>query len=581
MEYRLINPIDNNKSIIEQILSNRGIEDTQHYLNTTDEDINDPLLLKNMEAAADAILCRLRNNQKIYVQVDSDSDGCLSASLLLNYLHRIFPKEVEENIIFNNHELKVHGVDIDQVPDDVSLVIIPDAGSNQTEEHDILITKYSGVVVADHHMYCGKENSKAIIINNQDGYYPNTTLSGAGVVYKLCQYLDKKLGANYADDYLDMAAVGIIGDVMSLKDYETIQIIRKGLMRIRNPFLKTIIEKNSFSIGKEVTPFGIAFYVVPFINAVTRVGSLQERDLLFTSMLEWKSYEEIPSTKRGCQGQYETRVEQAVRMCGNIKAHQKKFKDEITSNVESIIKEQNLLQDKVLIVRVPQEKNINKGLTGLVATELANKYNRPTFVLNEIITEDGNTLWMGSARGLSQAKDNNLLDSCRDSLLFSLAEGHQLAFGAGISDENIDKVKEYFEEKYKNEDFSPLYFVDFIFDSRYISPNFVLTIGENKYLWGQDVGEPKIALENIHITKDNLTLMSKDKNPTLKITLPNGIALIKFKSSEEEFNNLFSDSGCVVINAVGTCSINEYRGRITPQIFIENYNIVERQKYFF
>ncbi len=65
--------------------------------------------------------------------------------------------------------------------------------------------------------------------------------------------------------------------------------------------------------------------------------------------------------------------------------------------------------------------------------------------------------------------------------------------------------------------------------------------------------EPLVVIENISVTKDMLHLMSRDVNPTLKIVLPNGISLIKFKSSEEEFDNLFSESGCVVITAIGKC----------------------------
>lgn len=72
-------------------------------------------------------------------------------------------------------------------------------------------------------------------------------------------------------------------------------------------------------------------------------------------------------------------------------------------------------------------------------------------------------------------------------------------------------------------------------------------------LWGQEMPEALIAIENVSITKDMLQLMSRDKNPTLKINLHNGINCIKFKSSEEEFNNLYSDSGCVVVTIIGKC----------------------------
>lgn len=88
--------------------------------------------------------------------------------------------------------------------------------------------------------------------------------------------------------------------------------------------------------------------------------------------------------------------------------------------------------------------------------------------------------------------------------------------------------------------------------------------------------EPLVAIENISVTKEMLQLMAKDRNPTLKITLPNEISCIKFKSSEEEFNDLYSDSGCVVITIVGKCNVNEYLGSVTAQIIIVDYEIVER-----
>ena len=90
-----------------------------------------------------------------------------------------------------------------------------------------------------------------------------------------------------------------------------------------------------------------------------------------------------------------------------------------------------------------------------------------------------------------------------------------------------------------------------------------------------------MAFENISVTAKNIDLMSREKNPTLKINLPNGTSLIKFKSSEEEFNSLYSDLGCVKINIVGRCERNEWRGNINPQIIITDYEIVGRTAYYF
>ena len=75
--------------------------------------------------------------------------------------------------------------------------------------------------------------------------------------------------------------------------------------------------------------------------------------------------------------------------------------------------------------------------------------------------------------------------------------------------------------------------------------------------------------------------MSPDKNPTLKITLSNGTSLIKFKSSQEEYEQLKSETGCITINIVGKCERNVWNGTVKPQIIMEDYNIVKQQKYYF
>jgi hypothetical protein len=78
------------------------------------------------------------------------------------------------------------------------------------------------------------------------------------------------------------------------------------------------------------------------------------------------------------------------------------------------------------------------------------------------------------------------------------------------------------------------------------------------------LAEPYIAIEHITVSKDNLQLMSPDKKPTLKITLPSGLSLIKFNSSQEEYDKLYSEIGCNIINVVGTCNLNVWMGNETP-----------------
>ena len=98
-----------------------------------------------------------------------------------------------------------------------------------------------------------------------------------------------------------------------------------------------MIEKNQIKLGNNLTPIGIAFYVAPYINAITRVGQEEEKRTLFEAMLEWKAYESIPSTKRGCKGQFETIVDQAVRNCTNVKNRQTRTRDQNLEIIEKLI----------------------------------------------------------------------------------------------------------------------------------------------------------------------------------------------------------------------------------------------------
>lgn len=114
------------------------------------------------------------------------------------------------------NEGKNHGIHADTVPNDVKLVICPDSSSNNYEDHKILRERGCDVLVLDHHI-AQYESPDAIIINNQMCDYPNKTLSGVGIVFKFCSYLDSLLGTNYAKNILDLTAVGIIADVMDLR----------------------------------------------------------------------------------------------------------------------------------------------------------------------------------------------------------------------------------------------------------------------------------------------------------------------------------------------------------------------------
>ena len=475
----------------------------------------------------------------------------------------------------------------------MKLVICPDSSSNDYEEHKILAEQGVDVLVIDHHE-ADTVSEYACVINNQLCDYPTKSLSGVGMVYKFCSYLDELLNNDYADQFLDLVALGMVADMMDLRDFETRHLITQGLNQIRNPYFKGMIAKQEYQLNGEITPFGVAFYIAPYVNATIRMGTQDEKLMLFESMLDYRGYELIPSTKRGCKGQTETRVEQACRNCTNIKNRQTKARDAALETIERIIEEKNLLENKILAIKLDTFA-ADKNLTGLIANQLMAKYQRPVLLLNKVINPEvditdglGTVLtkrsvisWEGSGRGYDKSKFDNLREFLKESGMVMYAEGHANALGVGIYDVAFEKFINYSNQALAEFDFTPCYKVDFIFNGADFKGSDIIEIAELKSLWGQGVEEPLVAIEHINLHAGNVELMSPNKSPTLKITLPNGTSLIKFKSSNEEFEKFNSQTGCITINVVGKCERNEWNGIVKPQIIIEDYEIVGEQKYYF
>ena len=160
-------------------------------------------------------------------------------------------------------------------------------------------------------------------------------------------------------------------------------------------------------------------------------------------------------------------------------------------------------------------------------------------------------------------------------------QGHANAFGVGIKDSNIDAFLDYCNDALKDFDFTPNYKVDFIIDAKRLTDSKfdLYNLTEYDDIWGQEVEQPKIAVENLNITADNIQLM---KGTTLKIMASGepDVSFIKFKVTEQEFENLNpSATGCVTIDVIGVCERNSYNDK--PQIIIKDYIIKDRQDYYF
>ncbi len=146
------------------------------------------------------------------MQLDCDADGIFSSSLLLNYIYKRFPSAINK-FSYSCHEKKEHGIDMEAIPPWTTLVIAPDASSNEYSFHEELANRGIDVLVLDHHQ--APEVSKfACVVNNQLCDYPTKSLCGAGIVYKLCEYIDSIMGNDVASNFLDILATALVGDMV-------------------------------------------------------------------------------------------------------------------------------------------------------------------------------------------------------------------------------------------------------------------------------------------------------------------------------------------------------------------------------
>lgn len=588
MKYQLINPINPNYSALEQVLTNRGIkyENILHYVNTTDEDINSFLLLgeNKLKQAVAWILEAIRENKDIIIVVDSDCDGFTSSSLLINYLYDLFPAWVATHVHWIIHSGKQHGLSdcCDEiVKNQYSLVIVPDAGSNDYEYQDKLFENGVKTIVLDHHEIEEPEKIKnAIVINNQWENYPNKQLSGVGVVWQFCRYIDSLMESDNANNYLDLVALGNTADMMSLTSLETKHLINKGFEpnNIHNPFIYSIWQKNQFKLGEHITSWGAAFYIAPFVNAMVRSGTQEEKELLFESMLKMRAFEMVPSTKRGCKGQEEQIVEQAIRTCTNVKNRQTRAQDAGLEFLENMIQEQNLLDNKVILFLL-KPGQVDRNIAGLIANKFMAKYQRPCCILTRV-EEENQISYQGSARGCDKVGVTEFKDICAETGVVMYTIGHQGAFGLGIEEHNIQSFIDATNEMLKDMSEEPLYYVDYIYDGGNVNPQNILDIADMDSYWGKDIDESLIAIKGLKVTKDMVTLMSPDKTPTLKIVLPNKVSIIKFGSSQEEYEKLATD-GYIEMDIIGKCNKNVWNGWVNAQVMLESYEIIDSSKYYF
>ena len=577
MKCKLVNK-DIRNNYTNELLLARGLseEELDYFLNVPDDSaLQDPhnldyieqawALFRNMTVAS--------NQETIAVVVDSDVDGFTSAAIFIQYLRK-WNKEV--NIVPILHRGKGHG--LSDTYDDVlntspSYVVIPDAGSNDYEYIEKFVSEFEEgdvkprFLILDHHLVEPDTHFSdyAIIVNNQlSPDYKNKDLCGAGVTWQFCRYVDKCEGTSYADEYIDLAALGIVSDMMSMLSLENRYIVHTGFKNITNYFFKALCEKQAFSMGGKITPITVAFYITPLINAMIRAGTMEEKERCFTAFID--GHQLVPSQKRGAKGTYEEVAIESARECTNARAKQNRILDKVVEELEIKIAKHDLLSNKILFIRLDDE-DFPPELNGLCAMKLAAKYQRPTIVAR--LNDEGEI--KGSSRGLNESELTSFKNFMDESGFFTFTAGHDNACGIGIYDKNLGAFHEYANEKLANVDFGENWYeVNFerIAADQDIE-QLIYNIAEHEDLWGQGNPEPLIHIRDINITNKDVQVMGKSAD-TVKI-VKFGIAYMKFHAKQMLEDLAKYDE--IKLEIVGRANLNEWMGQYTPQIFISNYQV--------
>lgn len=571
MEYKLIDYSRNNiNNIVDTVLRNRGVEKVEEYLSLTDDVLCSYKLLQNIDNAVKCF-CKVapEESRNVHIIVDPDVDGYTSAAIMYMYIKSVCPSW---KITYSLHDKKQHGLsDEIIIPSDTQLLIVPDAGSNDIKQCHMLKKSNHNldIIILDHHLI-EAENTYAIVVNNQCGDYPNKELSGVGVVYKFLQSLDDELFEFESDKHLDLVALGNIGDMMDVRKYETKRLITKGLSNIRHPLFNALIRKQFDSIHDRVNIHNVQFYIVPLINALIRMGTQDEKDLLFQAFIEDTQYFEYkPRNKPMIE---ESIYDRVARLCINAKARQKNATNKVLQNLYETIDNSQCKNDKVLFVNITPVK-VDESLTGILAMKIAEKYKKPTLCLRKA---QGLNLFKGSGRNYKNSDCSSFKELLSETNAFKLVQGHDNAFGIEVYS---NKIKEAISSlNALNIQQQSYLLCDFIIPAEVMSAGVVKRVDDSLDICGQNIDEPLIVVENLIVKKNNFNLMGKQLN-NWRVETDSGVSFVKFgiDNTQDLLCNAFDDFNDieeVKINVAGKTNINIFMGILTCQFIVENYEII-------
>ena len=395
-----------------------SLESAQKYFRPNLNELHDPFLMKDMARTVDRLIQAIDSSEKIMILGDYDVDGTTSVSMLYDY----FIKKTLEPIYYIPDRYKEgYGVSEESIAfaadQKVSLIITIDCGIKANDKIEAANTKGIDVIICDHHIPDDSIPKAYSIINpNQKNCdYPFKGLCGCGIGFKLISAIEKKSGGSEeTNQYLDLVAIATIADQMPMIN-ENRTIVHHGLKELNNnprPGFHFFIR----SINRNIVESDISFNIGPRINASGRMKS---------GMLSVKLM-----TENDTNTAY--KIAQEIESINLLRRSKEK---EVT---EEAIKK----TDPLKFTNVVYGNNWNKGVLGIVASRLVDKFYKPTIVLTL-----ADKLYTGSARSISNFDIYDAIQSGKEYL--DQYGGHKYAAGLSIKEENLKGFIDHFESYVK------------------------------------------------------------------------------------------------------------------------------------
>lgn len=481
--------------IISQILTSRYIltaDEGIRYLSPSLKDLHNPFLMKDMDKGVNRLIKAIHGHEKILIYGDYDADGITSVVVLLKFL-RLLDHTVSYYIpdrLSEGYSLNTSAID-KMKADNISLLITVDCGVSDHEQISYARSIGIDTIILDHHEIPGVLPAAVATINphQPDCRFPFKHLAAVGIVFNFLIALRGTLrkegfwnGKPYPNlkEYLDLVALGTIGDIVPLIDENRI-FTKVGLELVtegKRTGLKAL--KEICGVDSQVIDSSRASYsLIPRINAAGRIGAPQDAvQILMTDNLE-EAY--IIARRLETHNRKRQDIEKAIL---------KEIIEEIESNVD-------LGNTRTLVFA---SQKWHPGVIGIVASRLVDRYCRPSILISL-----NNGIGKGSGRSILDFDIYQGLKKC-DSLLLSYG-GHRYAAGISIKEEDIKEFSDCFEklihEDVKVSDFISQTMIDAQCDLADIN-HALLSEMERLAPFGTSNPEPILCVRNVNVTSPSV-----------------------------------------------------------------------------